>query len=336
MVGPDTEICPIMKADAYGCGIDLCIPTMIRNDIQNIGVTSNEEARCARNAGFDRTIMRVRTATASEIESGSYLNIEELIGNIDNAKEINDIAAKQNKKISFHLALNSGDMSRNGIEMSQPDSLKQALEIVNLPNLELKGIMTHFSLEEEDIIKSNLNDFRNSVNDIVNAANIDTNKIKLHTANSYATLHVPESRLDMVRCGDAIYESMGNDFPQFKDVFSFKSRVSAVNTYPKGATTGYDNTYTLTRESKLANIPVGFNDGYTKDFSNKGHVIINGHLCNVVGKISMNTFMVDVTDFPDIQAGDEVILYGADGINKITHEEIKEITGSEIFEMMIQ
>ena len=104
--------------------------------------------------------------------------------------------------------------------------------------------------------------------------------------------------------------------------------MSSVNNYLKGSTVGYDRTFTLTRDSRLANLPIGYSDGYRRAFTNKGHVLIRGHRVPVVGKISMNTTMVDVTDFPDIVAGDEVVLYGKQGGAEITQSEIEEISGA--------
>ncbi len=100
-------------------------------------------------------------------------------------------------------------------------------------------------------------------------------------------------------------------FTEYKRVMAFKSHVASVNSYPKGNTVGYDRTYTLKRDSKLANITVGYSDGYRRAFTNKGIVLINGHRVPVVGKVSMNTLMVDVTDVPTVKSGDEVVLLQA-------------------------
>ncbi|WII94020.1 alanine racemase C-terminal domain-containing protein [Kingella negevensis] len=106
---------------------------------------------------------------------------------------------------------------------------------------------------------------------------------------------------------------------------SFKSRVGSVNSYPAGSTVGYDRTFTLKRDSCLANLSFGYSDGYRRAFTNKEHVLIRGHKVPVVGKISMNTTMVDVTDFPDIQENDGVVIFGKQGKEEIKQAEIEEI-----------
>lgn len=108
----------------------------------------------------------------------------------------------------------------------------------------------------------------------------------------------------------------------------FKTHVASVNSYPAGNTVGYDHTFTLTRDSKLANITVGYSDGYHRVFTNKGVVLIEGRRVPVVGKVSMNTLMVDVTDVPEVKAGDEVVLFGKQGGAEVTQAEIEEINGA--------
>ncbi|WP_028883827.1 alanine racemase C-terminal domain-containing protein [Taylorella asinigenitalis] len=103
----------------------------------------------------------------------------------------------------------------------------------------------------------------------------------------------------MVRPGSLLYGDSRPTRTEYKRIFSFKSRVANINHYPKGSTVGYDRTFTLERDSMLANLPFWYSDGYRRVFSNKGYVLINGHKVPVVGRFSMNTTMVDVTDFPD-------------------------------------
>ena len=112
---------------------------------------------------------------------------------------------------------------------------------------------------------------------------------------------------------------------QLEYVMAFKSRVGSVNRYPKGSTVGYDRTFTLKRDSRLANLPFGYSDGYRRAFTNKGHVLIRGHKVPVVGKISMNTTMVDVTDFPDIQANDEVVILANKARRKSSNRKLKRL-----------
>ena len=320
-----SQICAIMKADAYGNGLDLLMPSVIKMGIPCIGIASNEEARVIRAHGYQGKVVRVRTATDDEIRDGLQYDMEELLGNPLQARRVSDMARAAGKTIRFHLALNSGGMNRNGIDMSTRANKRAAVRITRLPNLQIVGIMTHFPVEEAEDVRKGLAAFNEESAWLIRAAKLNRNDIILHTANSFATLAVPEARLDMVRPGGLLYGDTIPEHTEYQKTFAFKSKVASINAYKKGSTVGYDRTYTLARDSHLANLPIGYSDGYRRVFTNKGHVLIRGHKVPVVGKTSMNTTMIDVTDYPDITAGDEVVLFGKQGNGEITQGEIEEI-----------
>jgi len=322
-----THICAVMKADAYGHGIALLIPSIIHQKIPCVGITSNEEARVARAAGFKGRLMRLRNASPQEIEGALSYQLDELVGNLAVARALDALAARKGRPISIHLGLNAGGMARNGLDLATEQGKKDALALVALPNIKIVGIMTHFALDSREEILKGVQTFKAQTDWLIQEAKLQREAILFHTANTAATLEVPESWLDMVRPGRVIYGEVGPDYPQFSTFMSFKTRVTAVNAYPKGAGVGYDHTRTLERDSLLANIPVGYSDGYRRILSNKASVLINGKRAPMVGTISMNTFMVDVTDIPGVKAGDEVVLFGKQGDAEITQKELEDIIG---------
>lgn len=333
LVGPKTQICAVLKADAYGHGISLLMPSVIKAAIPYVGITSNEEAATVRASGYTGKIMRLRTATRSEIETALPYRVEELLGNYQLAREASAIAAAHYVDLRFHFALNSAGMSRNELELKTDAGKADALKLLKLPSLTCVGIMTHFPTEDVEDVRAGLAEFNREAAWLISEGALDRSKLLLHTANSYATLAVPESHLDLIRPGSILY---GDSFPshtEFHRVMTFKSRVASVNPYPAGNTVAYDRTYTLTRDSRLANIPVGYSDGYRRIFSNKGHVLIRGHRCPIVGRVTMNTFMVDVSDFSDVQPSDEVVLFGKQGADEITQRELEEIAGTLLLDI---
>ena len=323
-----SKICAVMKADAYGNGIALLMPSVIKMRVPCVAIASNEEARVVRASGYKGQIMRVRTATLHEIRDGMKYNMEELIGNPELAATVSDMARKQGKTVRYHLALNSAGMSRNGLDLSTEAGQQAALAITRLPNLKITGIMTHFPVEEKTDVEKGLAAFKSETAWLIQTAKLDRSKLTLHTANSFTTLAVPEARMDMVRPGGLLYGDTIPEHTEYKKIMAFKTNVASINSYPKGNTVGYDRTFTLTRDSRLANLPMGYSDGYRRVFTNKGHVLIRGHRVPVVGKVSMNTTMVDVTDYPDISAGDEVVLYGSQNGAEITQSEVEDINGA--------
>lgn len=322
------QICAILKADAYGNSIDLLMPTVIQHNVPCIGIGSNEEARVARAHGYQGRVMRVRAASLGEIRDGMQYDMEELFGNLAQAQVANKLAQEAGKKLRFHLGLNSAGMNRNGLDLNVPGGKDNAVAITKLPNLQIVGIMTHFPVEDKEDVKKGLKVFKKDSKWLIRAAKLDRKKLVLHTANSFVTLNVPEGWLDLVRPGGILYGEPVYERPEYEYIMSFKTRVASVNSYPKGSTVGYDRTFTLARDSRLANLPFGYSDGYRRVFTNKGHVLIRGHKVPVVGKVSMNTTMVDVTDFPDIQADDEVVIFGKQGGAEITQSEVEDINGA--------
>lgn len=323
-----SKLCAVLKADAYGHGLANVMPSIIAMGVPCIAIANNDEIRVARASGFKGEIVRIRLASQSEIADAFKYDVEELIGNAEQARQAGELAAKHGRQLKVHIALNAGTMSRNDFEMKTEQGRADAVAAATNKHLKVVAIMTHYAVEDSDKVRLQLALFNEQSAWLMDTAKLDRKKITLHTANSFTTLEVPEARLDMVRPGGALFGDTVTTRTEYKRVMKFKSRVAAVNTYPAGNTVGYDQTYTLQRESKLANITVGYADGYRRVFTNKGFVLIDGHRAPVVGKVSMNTLMVDVTDFPDVTSGDEVVLFGKQGNAEISQAETEDINGA--------
>ncbi|MFT4256503.1 MAG: alanine racemase [Pseudoxanthomonas sp.] len=321
------RICAVMKADAYGIGIDLAMPGILKARVPCVGIASNEEARMVRACGFRGRLMRVRAATLDEVEDALPYKVEELLGNLAVAQAVAGLARRRGRTLHVHLALNSAGMSRNGIEMGVEQGRRDAAALAGIPQLRIVGMMTHFPTEDRADILQGVEAFKQQTAWLFANTALRREDVILHAANSFAVQHIPESHLDMVRPGGALYGYGGTPKPPFEHVASFKSRVASVQAYPAGDTVSYDRTYTLQRDSLLANVPVGYSDGYRRAYSNKGAMLIRGRRAPVVGNVTMNTTMADVTDIPGVRAGDEVVLFGRQGEERITQAEIEELSG---------
>jgi alanine racemase len=335
--GGATDLCLIVKADAYGCGIDLLMPSILRSGARSIGVCANDEARIARAHGFRGRIIRVRTPLLEEIEDALPLGVQELIGNAEEARLLAETLRRRRsgRPLPIHLALNADGMSRNGLELKTEAARADARRILALPELRIIGLMTHYPTEDADDVRAQLARF-NADASWLGANGLSLDGVTRHTANSAVTARFPAARLDMVRVGSFLYGDTEPEFPQFKGVMTLKSRVAAVNAYPAGETVNYDRTYRLGRDSLLANIPVGYSDGYRRglthanrpEFAAEGRnhtqVLVGGRRYPVVGRVTMNTLMVDVTDAEGrVRLGDEVVLFGRQGADAISQAEIE-------------
>ncbi|ARC92196.1 alanine racemase [Vibrio coralliilyticus] len=316
-----TKLCVVMKADAYGNGIRGLMPSILELNVPCIAIASNAEARTVRDSGFEGQLVRVRSADIQEIEQAMDLDIEELIGSLEQANQIKSLST--DKTIKVHLALNDGGMSRNGIDMSTEKGKQEALDIAKHQGIDIVGIMTHFPNYDADEVRSKLADFNQSSAWLLENANLNRDDVLLHVSNSYTALNVPEAQLDMVRPGGVLYGDLPTN-PEYPSIVSFKTRVASLHNVPANSTVGYDSSYVTKRDSVLANLPVGYSDGYPRKMGNRAHVIVNGQRAPVVGKTSMNTTMVDVTDVKGVITGQEVTLFGQQANAQISVGEMEE------------
>lgn len=337
------QLCAIMKADAYGNGLDLLMPSVLKTKIAAIGFTSNEEARIAREMGFKGRLIRVRTGTLDEIADAFAWRVEELVGNPVAAERIAQAWRRKDaaRSLPIHLCLNADGMSRNGVELKTDYGKKDAASILHTAPLRIVGLMTHYPTEDKDDILRQLARFDQDI-EWLKANGLPQGPLTRHTANTFATLHHPQTRLDMVRVGGALYGDTSADFlARFRPTITLKSRVAAVNHFPADETVAYDRTYRLTRESFLANIPIGYSDGYRRslshanqpDFANEGRnntqVLIGGRRYPIVGRVTMNTLMVDVTGDQDrVNLNDEVVLFGRQDEEFISQAEFEKNSAS--------
>jgi alanine racemase len=343
-VGTALRTCAVVKGDAYGNGLAILMPTIISAGIDFLGIASNDEARIVRESGFKGRIMRLRLATLSEVEDGLEHKIEELIGSVRAGQAIGRIANARGSTLTFHLALNAAGMSREGIDIADTRGREEAVALARLPGLVPVGLMAHFPVNEVGDIAEGLSRFKAQANWLVDAASLDRRRIEFHCANSFATLNVPAARLDLVRPGRAFFGYGGDAFPQFRFLATLKSRVASVNRYPKGQTVSYERTFELQRDSVLANIPLGASDGFRPAFSHGNqpppetpgaHVIIRGFRAPVIGRVTMNTIMVDVTDIQDkVVLDDEVIVFGPGQMSGNSQSDFLKLAGTNPPDLM--
>jgi alanine racemase len=328
-----TDLCAVLKGDAYGHGVELLTPTVIAAGVRTIGVTHNEEARIARRLGFKGRIIRLRTPLVEEVEDAHGLNMEELLGNAEEVERLSRLRPG-GRPLPFHLGLNCDGMSRNGIELKTAEGKADARRILAARGLRIVGLMTHYPTEDLDDMGRQLARFQGD-SDWLRGEGLDLTGVTRHTANSVATAKFPAAHLDMVRVGSFLVGDTEAPWLQFKPILTLKTRVAAINHYPAGETVNYDRTFKLGRDSWLANLPLGYSDGFRRTFShanqpglgpedaNRTEVLIGGRRYPLVGRVTMNTVMVDVTDGRDrVRPGDEVVLLGRQGAETITYEEV--------------
>jgi alanine racemase len=318
------KLCVVMKADAYGHGLDGLASTALQAGADMIGICTNPEAVSVRQVSVDAPLLRLRMALPEELdESIESLHIEEQVGTVEAAEYLNRAAKRRGHPVKVHLKVDTG-MGRGGFDASELESMKR---VIAMPGLNIAGVMTHLAQAdavELDYTREQLAVYEHLVEELSNELPED---VIYHTHNSAAAARLPCSRRHMVRSGAACYgvrtSQHFNNPPGLKPVMSVKTRIAQIRTIPAGVKIGYGGLYTTERLSQIASIPVGFGEGYPRSLFNKGIVLIGGQRCPVVGRVSLNVTTIDVTDLPTPPKwGDEVVLIGEQGNEHITFEEM--------------
>jgi len=319
----------VVKAGAYGHGSIKVSEHLLKSGASMLGVAFVEEAIELREAGIKAPILVFFDPNNTD----SYLkyNLTPTVFDFKHAKAISDRAYKHNRKIAVHIKVDTG-MGRVGLKIA--DALSKIPKIAELKNLELEGIMSHLSdaeLKDKDFADMQLKSF------IALIESLKKRKIHFkfsHIANSAAVLQFPEAHLNMVRPGIMLYGYGPTGKDTLKPVLSLKSKIIFIKNVPAKTPISYGRTFITERKSTIATIPTGYADGYSRKLSNSGEVLISSKRAPVVGRVCMDTIMVDVTEIPHIKENADVILIGGEGKEKITAQEIADKTGTIPYEVL--
>ena len=299
----------VIKANAYGHGaIEVARALQREPSVTFFGVASVDEGVALRDAGIDTKILLLSAILPSEAEEVVRADLTPTVYTRELANALNRAAARQNQTLNVHFKIDTG-MARLGVDWCDAHALWP--EISALENLKITGIYTHMACADESVDEMSplqLKRFDEAVREISPAPNV-----LRHTANSAATLRYRESHFDLVRPGIALYGS--HPCPQcapdlgLKAVMSWRARVTSLKTIEAGRTVSYGAIWTAPRASRIAVVSCGYADGYPRRLSNCGEVWLNGARAKVVGRVTMDQILLDVTEI-QAQIGDEVTLWG--------------------------
>ncbi|KGK87309.1 alanine racemase [Clostridium sp. HMP27] len=331
------EIIGVVKADAYGHGALDIAPTLLENGVTRLAVAVLNEAVELRRGGIQCPIMILGYTPPNLLDLLIKYDIEQTVYSYDLAKEISDKAIEGSKIAKIHIAFDSG-MGRIGF-LPREEDISEVERISKLPNIKIDGIYSHFSTADEkdkNYTYEQLKKF-NWFYNILQERGIQIN-IR-HIANSAAIIDMPETHFEAVRPGVILYgyypsEEVDKTKVYLKPVMSLKTNIVHLKKVPIGEYISYGRKFKTERESIIGTLPVGYADGYTRSLGEEAKVIINGKLVPVVGRICMDQCMVDLTNVPDVNLGDEVILMGEDSESKMTADELASILGTINYEVL--
>ena len=328
------RVLAVIKADAYGHGA-VEIGRLLEDRCDFFGVACVDEAMELVNAGIKNDILVLGRVSAYNYENVVKHNIRIPIFTLEDAKALSEVAVKNNKTALFHFCVDTG-MSRIGFQVND-ESADICTEICALPNIKAEGLFSHFATaDEKDLTKAIAQ--RDKFVKFANMLEDRGIEIPIKHINNSAGIMVFDEMFDMVRSGIITYglypsADVDESLIDIKPAMEWKSHISHIKTLEKGREISYGGTFTTTRDTVVATIPVGYADGYPRCLSNIGRVIINGHYANILGRVCMDQFMVDVTDIPDVKLEDEVILVGRQGDCVLSMEEVSNNAHSFNYEL---
>jgi len=321
------DVLAMVKADAYGHGMVECAKALAEAGADCFGVAEAVEGELLRNSGIRQPIFIMAGILPEIIPTLFDHQLTPVLVDESCLARLSEEAVQRDLKIATHLKVDAG-MGRQGCALSELGRLIE--KIVSLPGLILGGIMAHFPMADDPDSSSTADITAAFCRQLEQCQELLPAGTQLHLANSGGILYFPDSHRDMIRPGIALYgyypdgkAGIGNAAePRLQPVMRFSSRVIQVKDVPAGTGLGYGHSYTTHRKTRIAIIPAGYEDGYRRSLFNKGQALIHGQRVPVVGRISMNLTMFDVTDVGEVRTGDEVVLLGAQGGDEITADEL--------------
>lgn len=336
----DRQIIGIVKGDAYGHGAIRCAQVMREKGIQLFAVANLIEALELRKAGIKEDIIildMIPNMYAEYIVDNDFIPA---ICTYEGAKCLNDYAKEKGKVARGLIALDTG-MGRIGYltdEKNTDFSISDIKRINALSNFRIAGIFSHISTADEKN-KFYAKKQKKQFDEFCTALEKEGVKIDFKTiANSASIIDLEDTYLDAVRPGIILYglypsDQVNKEALSIKPLMSVKSNITYLKTVGEGYGIGYGRTYITDKESKIATLSIGYADGFSRSYSGKGEVIVKGIKCPIVGKICMDRCMVDVTEVPNVEIGDEVVIMGKMGDEEITADDIAKARGTINYEV---
>ncbi|MGH9327321.1 MAG: alanine racemase [Terriglobia bacterium] len=344
------KVMAVVKADAYGHGLKAVAKLLEECGTDWFGVATVEEAIELRDAGLAKPILLLGGLYMSDPAALIEYDLTPAVSSTARLDVYADCARQFQKSISFHLTVDTG-MGRLGMPpallgnfLEKLRELNGAVHSVNGLLLRLTGFFTHLA-SAEDLVATQTEEqiarFRSSLECLRTSG---TEPEWIHVSNSAALLAGAEIPENLVRIGALLYgyclplvlstETEPHPLPDFEPVLSFKSRIVFLKDHPAGTPLGYGASFFTRRPSRIATIPAGYADGLSRALSNRGRVIVRGHYARIVGTVSMDLTLIDVTDIPGVTVGDEVTLIGRSDGAAITAAELAKESGTIPYEVL--
>jgi len=338
LTGNRVEMMGVVKADAYGHGVLEVVRTLLDNGVTQLAVSMLDEAIQIRKMGIDVPILILSYTDPARAEEIVENELTQTVFSFDLPQALSEASVKLGKSVKIHIKVDTG-MTRVGF-MPGYNVVKNIIEIGKMPGLIIEGIFTHFASADERETDYTYIQFERFMSICTELGRVGIHIPLKHVCNSAGIIQYPEMHLDMVRPGVILYglypsREVDRDKIRLKPAMTLKANVIFVKDVEPNVCISYGRTFRTSRPSKIATIPIGYADGYTRLLSNKGRMLVNGEFAPVVGNICMDQCMIDVTDLKhEVHVGDEVVIFGRQNGACISVEELAAQIGTINYELV--
>ena len=336
-VSSGVKILAAVKANAYGHGASECSRRLQKESVDWFGVALPEEGIELREAGITKPILCMGGIWGGQESLCVQQNLTPVVYRLDAVESLNLAAKETQKNLKVHVKIDTG-MGRLGVQADEVSEFCASLK--QFAHVRVDGLMTHLaSADDEQQIEFTHQQLQRFESAVATFREHGFAPAHIHAANSAGLFAFSESRGNMVRPGGTLYGFTGDvlpanvNEPKLRPVMSLYSRIMLLKRVPAGEKLGYGGTFETTRESLIATIPIGYDDGYRRAFSNRARVIIRGQFAPVVGRVSMDLTIIDVTHVADLALDDRVTLLGTDGDCAITAEDLGKVAETISYEI---
>ncbi|PWT88059.1 MAG: alanine racemase [Blastocatellia bacterium] len=336
-VGPNITVMPMLKANAYGHGAVQCARRLSAEGANWFGVALPEEGVELREAGIAQQILCLGGFWQEQADICIQRGLTPVVFRVDMVDQLNQFALAAGRVVNVHIKVDTG-MGRLGVRFDQLGEFLLAIE--NRSNIWIDGLLTHFAAADDSACQPltllQIQRFNDAVELLRQRGHRPTH---LHLANSAAIFGQRDAWGNMVRPGGSLYGLWRDVWPlsirepDLEPIMSLHSRIILLKRVPPGETIGYGCTFEASRPSLIATLPIGYHDGYIRGLSNRAHVVVRGTYAPVVGRVSMDFTLIDVTDVAGVEVGDPVMLLGRSGDLSITAEDLARIVGTISYEV---
>lgn len=334
IIGSHVTLLAVVKADAYGLGLEEITRVLWMHGVNVFGVTNVQEGIVVKRFLPKAMVLILGPSFLDNIDEILDWDLIPIVSSLEILRRLNEAAMNREKEVNVHLMMDTG-MGRIGLWYEKGEDFFK--ELLRLKFIRIQGVASHFAssdCESIEFSKIQLNRFQDFLFKLkVMGFGIPF----VHIANSGALLRFNESFFNMVRIGLLIYGVYPSSFSpknNFHPALSWKSRIAFIKDVEAGRTVSYGATFTADRKTKIATLPVGYSHGFDRRLSNRGEVLIGGRRCPVVGRVTMDQIMVDLGPDSEAKVDDEVVIIGVQGSEHISLEEMAQNADTIPYELM--